>query len=260
MSELKPEPKSRSTFFKMLLILPALTLLLVLSLFALQALRVPTSQGQRAGSTVGDDLPVLGQLPAFALTERSGAPLDQRQLTGKVWIADFIFTSCQAECPLMNVEMQKLQQAFAAATDFKLVSFTVDPETDTPERLRAYADTFGADAGRWLFATGEREALHQLATAGFKLPVQQLDQEAHSQHGQASPAAPAFPDAQRIPDDRGEAHAQHGSTGAAGPFLHSQKFVLVDRQLRIRGYYDSTDPAAIRALIEKDVPHLLQGS
>ncbi|HEY9841872.1 MAG TPA: SCO family protein, partial [Candidatus Obscuribacterales bacterium] len=116
-------------------------------------------------------------------------------------------------------EMQKLQQAFAAHPDVRLLSFSVDPATDTPDRLRKYADKYGADPQRWLFATGRIENLYQLASASFHLVPP----------GQPGPA----------------------------PFLHTPRFALVDDRLQIRGYYDSTDPVALRTLIEKDLPQLL---
>lgn len=217
-------------------LLPALTLLLVLSVFAMQTILVSgepqaeviqLSSPETSNPMVQAELPTLGQIQPFELTERSGKVLTQAQLQDKIWIADFIFTSCQSECPLMSAEMQKLQQTFAAQPKLRFVSFSVDPSIDTPERLRSYAAKYGADAERWLFFTGKQESLYAVASQSFKLAVQDL-------------------------------RDQKGKAPDSGPFLHSQKFVLVDGQLRIRGYYDSNDPASIRTLIEKDVPQLLQ--
>jgi len=227
-------------------LLPATSLLFLLAVFSLQALNAPVQRAahQVQQAAVQRPLPELGKLPAFALTERSGEAVSEQSLNGKIWVADFIFTSCTAECPLMNLEMQKIQAAFAAQPQVRLVSFTVDPETDTPERLQEYATRFDASPERWWFVTGQRQALHQLAIQGFKLPVQELSdthhQNPHAHHGQA------------------HVDNQAPSQSAQGPFLHSQKFVLVDTQQQIRGYYDSTDPAAMRQLIEKDIPTLLK--
>ena len=149
----------------------------------------------------------LGTLPAFDLTERRQAPLRLDDLRGKVWVADFMYTSCVEICPLQSAEMARLQAAFADHPDLRLVSFSVDPERDTPAVLSAYADKFQADPERWLFATGEPEAVARLAQEGFRLSA-----------------------------------ASYVADGADYTFIHSNRFVLVDRQGRIRGYYRSTDP------------------
>lgn len=258
-------PTHSSEHPKAITLLPAVTSLFVISLFALQALVTPISSehaaqdihhlsaesmqsqpktslehsDQQASAPAGE-LPLLGQLQPFALTERSKQPFDQSQLQGKVWIADFIFTSCVDECPLMSAEMQKLQSAFADQADLRLVSFTVDPQTDTPERLQEYAAKYKAGAS-WHFLTGSKEDLYKVAIEGFKLPAQDLQQEQAAAHQHQDAKAPAH---------------QHADTSGSSPFLHSQKFVLVDQQLRIRGYYDSTDAAALESL-QKDLARLL---
>ena len=150
----------------------------------------------------------LGTLPAFDLTERRQAPLRLADLRGKVWVADFMYTSCVEICPLQSAEMARLQAAFADHPDLRLVSISVDPERDTPAVLSAYADKFQADPERWLFATGEPEAVARLAQEGFRL----------------------------------SAASYVAGGGADYTFIHSNRFVLVDRQGRIRGYYRSTDP------------------
>lgn len=256
-------PQADKTLPHNLIFLPATTLLLVMIVFGLQAALTPgqpnaghaghgedhhtsglsqdlkdnTHRQQKMAHTPepksADQLPVISQLPAFAFTERSGEALPSSDIQGKVWVADFIFTTCQAECPLMNLEMQKIQAAFPTG-DVKMLSFSVDPETDTPERLSTYATQFEAGP-HWLFFTGEREALHRFAIDDFKLSVQPLETDtSHDHHGGHAPAAEG-----------------------TSPFLHSQKFVLLDDQRRIRGYYDSTDPADIQQLIEVDIPALL---
>ena len=148
-------------------------------------------------------------LPAFDLTERRQASLRLDDLRGKVWVADFMYTSCVEVCPLQSAEMGRLQAAFADHPDLRLVSFSVDPQRDTPAVLSAYADKFQADPERWLFATGEPEAVARLAQEGFRLSA-----------------------ASYVADE----------DGADYTFIHSNRFVLVDRQGRIRGYYRSTDP------------------
>ncbi len=169
-------------------------------------------------------LPPLGTLPAFELTERRQAPLRLDDLRGKVWVADFMYTSCVEICPLQSAEMARLQAAFADHADLRLVSISVDPERDTPVALSAYAEKFQADPERWLFATGEPDAVARLAQEGFRLSA-----------------------ASYAPMDDGADHT----------FIHSNRFVLVDRQGRIRGYYRSTDPDDLVRL-RRDLAVLLQ--
>ena len=115
-------------------------------------------------------LPELGSVPAFDLTREDGKPFNSgSQLQGQVWIADFIFTNCPGPCPRMTQHMKRVQDQTAGIDHLKLVSFTVDPERDSPEVLAAYGKRFGAEPGRWYFLTGTREALHHLSREVFKL-------------------------------------------------------------------------------------------
>lgn len=160
-------------------------------------------------------LPRLGTLPAFQLVERSGRPLTSASLRSKVWVADFIFTTCGGACPAMTARMARLRREVPDEVAF--VSFTVDPAHDTPEVLARYAANFEAD-DRWLFVTGPPKDLYALSTEGFKLAALEVP-----------------------PEERRE--------GDDGPFLHSSKFVLVDRAGHIRGYYDSTDEDEMIGLV-----------
>jgi protein SCO1 len=169
--------------------------------------------------------PRLGALPAFRLVERSGRPLSLADLRGRPWVADFIFTQCAGACPAMTARMARLRRD--VPPDVQFVSFTVDPAHDTPEVLARYAASFGADEG-WRFVTGPAKDLYALSVAGFKL------------------AAMEVPPGEQLPtDDRGR---WMQAAGGDGPFLHSSKFVLVDGAGVIRGYYDSTEEAAMRTL------------
>src|SRR2546425_6501414 len=112
-------------------------------------------------------LPVYGQVPGFDLTAETGQPFNRKSLDGKVWVADFIFTTCTGPCPRMSSLMREVQQA--AIPDVQLVSFSVDPEHDTPEALALYAARYHAQPERWHFLTGQREALDHLARDAFKL-------------------------------------------------------------------------------------------
>ena len=114
-------------------------------------------------------LPVLGQLPEFELTAQTGQPFDSRSLDGHVWVADFVYTTCDGPCPMMSRQMRQVQELTAEMPDVKLVSFTVDPAHDTPPVLAAYARHFKYDPNRWYFLTGEQAKLNDVGLAGFKL-------------------------------------------------------------------------------------------
>ena len=163
-----------------------------------------------AGCARQEPLPVYGQIPGFELVAETGQPFNRQALDGKVWVADFIFTNCGGTCPLMTDKMRKLQDALPA--EVHLVSFTVDPTRDTPKVLAAYAEEHGASRDRWLFLTGEKQAMYDICVTGFKLP---LDTE--------------------------------GGTPAE-PIAHSTRFVLVDKHGDIRGYYSGTEEDELRRL------------
>lgn len=110
----------------------------------------------------GSVLATFGAVPDFSLTERSGEAFSKSELLGKTWIADFIFTSCPGQCPLMSAKMRHLQDLFPAAAPLRFVSFTVDPKRDTPEVLGQYADRFAAEKDRWFFLTGPPEELERV--------------------------------------------------------------------------------------------------
>ena len=116
-----------------------------------------------------EPLPVYGQIAPFELTSESGQPFSRRDLEGKIWVADFVFTSCSGPCPRMSSLMQQVQQASSAMPEVRLVSFTVDPERDTPAALAAYAARYRAQPERWRFLTGSREMLNRLMRNDFML-------------------------------------------------------------------------------------------
>jgi protein SCO1/2 len=173
-------------------------------------------RGQLAGGYVDsiDGLNQYGAVPDFTLIERSGSSISLSQLRGKIWIADFVYTTCTDTCPLQTAMMARLQQEFAANPDFQLVSFTVDPERDTPKVLAQYADKHQADPSRWYFLTGQRDRIMRLIQQGFHLAVAAAPMEAEQ----------------------------------GGMIPHSPRFVLIDKEARIRGYYDSRDLEAFLRL------------
>jgi protein SCO1 len=152
-------------------------------------------------------LEVFGDIPRFELVAQDGQPFHSQALAGKIWVADFIYTTCPGPCPRMTSEMREVQDAVSKLPDVRLVSFTVDPANDTPPVLAAYAKLHGASPAMWYFLTGPVPALQTLDRDAFKLG--NIDET----------------------------------------MQHSTRFVLVDRQARIRGDYDSTESSAIPKVI-----------
>jgi protein SCO1/2 len=112
-------------------------------------------------------LPVLGEIPAFELLNQQGRKFDRSALDGHVWVADFIYTNCEGPCPRMTSRMHAIQKATGAG--IKLVSFSVDPQRDTPQALAEYGKKFAADDARWTFLTGDPAILDMLDHDAFKL-------------------------------------------------------------------------------------------
>jgi len=110
--------------------------------------------------------------PPFSLTERSGKTITNHDLEGKIYVDDFIFTTCPGPCPIISANMAKLQQKLAGDSNVQLVSFTVDPQDDTPAVLAAYANHLGADPQKWSFLTGPKEQVYDLIQNGFLQSVQ----------------------------------------------------------------------------------------
>lgn len=203
------------------------------------------AQSSRVGGGSVDEHPleglqVFGTVPSFSLIERSGQRVTREELMGKVWVANFIYTDCPDTCPLQTANMAQLQRDLGDVKDLRLVSITVDPEHDTPPVLREYANRYGADPNRWLFLTGEKDAIYRLAHEGFRLSV--LDPEERNTRIWFLEPQPVF--------------AHHGESGKE--FIHSSRFVLADRQARIRGYYQGTNEEALQRL-RKDVRTLVRG-
>jgi len=172
----------------------------------------------------GSGLPVYWSVPDFRLTADDGKPITLSDLKGKVWVAEFFFASCAGICLDMNRNMERVQKAFADNPDVRLVSFTVDPQNDTPEILREYRKNFNAVEGKWVFVTGDKKAIYRLARHGFKVAAAEVK-----------------------PQDE----------GGATDFIHSDRFILVDRKGRIRGFYNGTDKKQVEKLIA-DIRKLLR--
>jgi len=189
-----------------------------------------TSPNQSQG--VLEVLGTYGDVPDFALTDRSGRPVARADLLGKVWLANFIYTQCKETCPLQSAQVARLQAEFAAEASLRFVSITVDPERDTAAVLARYAERYGADPVRWLFLTGDKGTIYRLAKEGFRLGVVDPD----------DPDQAMGP--LRLLGPR-SAWATHGSKGLV---MHSSRLVLVDRQARIRAYHLPGDERSLDRL------------
>ncbi len=166
---------------------------------------------ERDGKQVVDT--VYAVIPPFSFIDRYGKPFTDKDVEGRIIIADFFFTRCTTICPRMSVNMQQLQLMLNddAFKDVVFLSHTVDPEHDTPEVLDAYAKRLKADPSRWKFLTGNAVDIYRLGNTGYLLS------------------------------------ALEDSTSAE-QFVHDGRFVLVDKERHIRGYYDGTEPEGVNAL------------
>jgi protein SCO1/2 len=165
-------------------------------------------------------LPVLWQMPEWRLTDQNGAAFGASELRGRVYVADFIFTTCTYSCPRLTSRMalvqDRVRRLHGAA---HLVSVSVDPVTDTPERLRAFAERYHADPALWTFVTGPEDAVVRAVSQGFR---------------------------------EGLAMPQRGPHGEFNPveLAHSNRFALVDARGRLRGSYVALDDAELDRLMD----------
>ncbi len=181
-------------------------------LIAVIATLVILTYQQRRASRQPPPPPTVKAVPDFELTNRDGRRVSLSDLAGQAWIADFIFTRCAGPCPLMSRNFQDLGEQLPEGV--RRVSFSVDPDYDTPDVLSAYAARFNAGPD-WLFLTGERDEVRKLAIDGFLLGV----------------------------------YPAEGDENEHGPFLHSTRSVLVDAEGNIRGYYDLFEEGAAERLL-----------
>lgn len=188
------------------------------AVWALLALAVPALAllaWRESGRRSAPPPPVLGTVPDFAFVERDGGTVGRADLAGTPWIADFIFTRCVLSCPRLTAEMKQFRTRLPEGV--RSVSFSVDPEFDTPEVLLEYAGRYQIFGRDWMFLTGRRDDVLALVREGFKVTA-------------------SLPGPGQIVDPR-------------EPILHSTRFVLVDGSHRIRGYYDAFDEEALARLL-----------
>ncbi len=187
-----------------------ITLLLLTSMLAALKLRM-----------VAKPLPVYGKIADFTLTNQLGRAVSLADLKDKVWVADIIFTRCAGPCPKMTRQMKALQAALPPDSSTRLVTLTTDPEYDTPPVMQAYAQRFEADPARWLFLTGTKQQIADLAVGSLKLTA-----------------------IEKKPGER---------QSVADLFIHSTIFVVVDKRAQVRGIFDTvgeaTDPERVKGQI-----------
>ncbi len=153
---------------------------------------------------------------AFSVQNQDGKVISTKDMKGNIAIVEYFFTTCKSICPVMNEQMQRVSEAFINENDVRIFSFTVDPETDDIAQMKKYATSHQATSGKWHFLTGKKEDLYTLARKSFFV---------------LKPA-----EAQNLGD-------------AGSDFIHTNNFVLIDKQLRIRGYYDGTSEKEVNQLI-----------
>ncbi|OQP67343.1 electron transporter SenC [Niastella vici] len=167
-------------------------------------------------------LPVVSRVQPFSFTNQDGQQITERIMEGKVYVAEYFFTTCPSICPMLNTNMKKIYEAFKDEPGFLILSHTVDPENDNVARLKWYADSMHVNTQRWIFVTGRKDSLYQAARNSYL-----LDDPANN--------------LQNINDQ----------------FLHTQFFALVDRNGRVRKIYDGLKKAEIEEL-KKDIKRLLK--
>ena len=164
----------------------------------------------------GRELPVLAELPAFSLLDEQGRSFRRDDLLGRVWIADFVFTACSDACPRLQQKMKRIQDRLVPLEqggNIGLLSITVDPERDTPQKLRQYGQIFGARDGLWRYLTGPQQEVERTVVKGFHIAMAKMPAPLES-----------------------DSHTE------AFDIMHGERLVLVDAKGRIRGYYDADEP------------------
>jgi len=181
--------------------------------FAALALAIPMG-ALLFRQTAKPDLPLLGDLPSFSLVAEDGKPFRKDDMLGRVWIADFVFTSCADACPRLQAKMRKIQDRLVPLEqggNIGLLSISVDPERDTPGKLKQYGEVFGARPGLWRSLTGDQREVERTVVKGFHTAMA------------------------KVPRENMDPHLE------AFDIMHGERLVLVDRLGRIRGYYDADD-------------------
>jgi protein SCO1/2 len=167
-------------------------------------------------------LPVLSHVQPFSFTNQDGQRTTEQSVEGKVYVAEYFFTTCPSICPMLNTNMMKIYEAYKDEPGFMILSHTVDPDNDNAAKLKRYSDSLHVNTQRWVFLTGRKDSLYQMARNSYLL------------------------------DD-----PQNNLQNINEQFLHTQFFALVDRSGRVRKIYDGLKKAELEEL-KKDIKRLLK--
>ncbi|MGB8193912.1 MAG: SCO family protein [Chitinophagaceae bacterium] len=168
------------------------------------------------------ELPVLNKVQPFAFTNQAGRVITENDIKGKVAVVEYFFTTCKGICPKMNMNMQQVYNELKTEPDFRILSHTVDPETDSVSRLKEYAESLGADPQNWWFVTGSKDSLYTAARNSYLL------------------------------DD-----PKNNNGSISEQFIHTQFFALVDKKGRVRKIYDGLKKEELVEM-RKDIAELLK--
>lgn len=150
---------------------------------------------------------------SFELMDQNGNTVTEKDLEGTIYVADFFFTTCQSICPKMSKQMERVQEEFLDDGDIKFISHSVTPELDSVEVLKQYADQYGAVSAKWYLTTGSKQMIYDLARKSYFAVMTEGD-------------------------------------GGKEDFIHTENFVLVDKDKRLRGFYDGTSTKDVDKLID----------
>jgi protein SCO1 len=168
------------------------------------------------------ELPVISYVQPFSFTNQEGKVVTEKDMEGKVAVVEYFFTTCKGICPKMNANMQQVYNQFKTEPDFRILSHTSDPGTDSVPRMKRYADSLGADAKLWWFLTGRKDSLYAAARNSYLL------------------------------DD-----PKNNTGNVDEEFIHTQFFALVDRQGKVRKIYDGLKKEELEEM-KKDISQLLK--
>ncbi len=171
-------------------------------------------QSPRALPTLGNPGHKVGN---FSFISHNGDTVTHEDVKGKIRVVEYFFTTCKGICPEMNENMTAVHKAFRGDNDIMILSHTVDPDTDTVEQMKRYADKHEAEGNQWLFLTGAKKDLYEMAVRSYLITG--LEEKDYNK---------------KITPD----------------FIHSQYFILVDKYNSIRGAYDGTDKEKVEKLID----------
>lgn len=154
---------------------------------------------------------VTSTIPPFQFIDQNGIVIDSNTVKGKIYVVDFFFTHCPSICPKMKAEMHKVYEKYKDSKDFLILSHSIDPVRDSVPVLKNYANKLNLDSDKWHFLTGNKDSIYAIADRYLESAKEDKD--------------------------------------AAGGFVHDGNFILVDRQRRVRGYYDGTSDVSTDKLI-----------